>query len=212
MSFLRSFVCSEGTMPNASSVARSEAVVCATAQMPQMREVIPAASVCFLPRSMTSKKRGDSTMSNRASCTWPSFTCTNMFPWPSTRVTLLTFISRFLMRLFPVAVELPKLREYIVHVHPVFHEYPPVRLDERLAHKPAAAAAARAVRGAYRAAARPGHRAEAGEAALEDAYVLGHPALVADRVVRDVRPFAQQRGADYLDELALVHRAAVEVV
>ena len=55
----------EGMKPMAFSAAWSEASVCPQAQMPQMRLVMCCASKIERPRSIASKKRGDSTTSKR---------------------------------------------------------------------------------------------------------------------------------------------------
>ena len=86
-SFLNNFDCGLIVIPIASSIALREADVWLTAQMPHMRLIMCWASSYLLPRSIASKKRGDSIISRRSSLMTPFFTSMTMFPWPSTRVS-----------------------------------------------------------------------------------------------------------------------------
>jgi hypothetical protein len=67
-------------------VARREAVLWATEQMPQMREARCDAWSYGRPTSIASKKRGASTISSSQRSICPFLTSTRILPWPSTRV------------------------------------------------------------------------------------------------------------------------------
>ena len=79
-------------------------------------------------------------------------------------------------------------------------------------HRPEAAVAAAVVGGAERAAAGVGDRTEAGGAVGDhDADVAAPLALDADAVRGDRRAAVLQEGADHLEQLALVDRAALQL-
>ena len=79
-------------------------------------------------------------------------------------------------------------------------------------HRPVAAVAAAVVGGAERPAAGVGDRSEAGRAVGDhDAHVAAALALDAHAARRDGRPALVEEGADHLEELALVDRAAVQL-
>src|SRR6266540_3203355 len=158
-------------------------------------------------------------MRRRTSSTCPSRMRTSMAPSPSTRARTSVMISRSAIARLALGAERRRAGvEGAVQSHDVALGQPVTRHPRRerprvgLLHWAEAAVAAAVVARAQRAAAGVGHRAQARRAVGDHhADVAAALALDADTVAGDLRLALVEVGADDLQQLALVGRAAVEL-
>src|SRR5512133_1612441 len=158
-------------------------------------------------------------MRSLTSWTRPSRTRTSIAPSPSTRASILVRISRSAMVRLALGPERRRAGvERAIQAHDVAlgqvvtGQPAPERARIGLLHRPETAVAAAVVARAQRTAAGVRHRAQARRAVSDHhADVAAALALDAHAVTGDLGPALVQIGADDLEQLALVGRAAVEL-